>query len=245
MKKNYDAKSFICGMLCAFVLLFGSVALADPIQKSITVVYNGIKIVVDGETITPKDSEGNVVEPFIYDGTTYLPVRAVATALGKNVEWDGKTNSVIIGKGISGVELSSLDYANASKGSNFYIKKWNDMYVGPGRSSYSENFKIAGKEYSNGIGYKGSGIDYITYNLDSQYTNLSGVFGLDDLDKDAADRYGVLIVYGDGKEIYRSPEVHPGNKIDVSIDVKGVNQIKIEFDASHCYYPVFANARLQ
>jgi hypothetical protein len=32
---------------------------------------------IDGVTITPKDVTGNVVDPFIYNGTTYLPVRAV------------------------------------------------------------------------------------------------------------------------------------------------------------------------
>jgi hypothetical protein len=37
------------------------------------------------------------------DGTTYLPVRAVASALGLAVEWDGETNTVRLGEtGLSG-----------------------------------------------------------------------------------------------------------------------------------------------
>jgi hypothetical protein len=36
------------------------------------------------------------VEPFVSDGTTYLPVRAIADALGKNVSWDNATKSVYI-----------------------------------------------------------------------------------------------------------------------------------------------------
>lgn len=61
----------------------------------------GIKIVVDGETIEPKDANGNPVEPIIYNGTTYLPVRAVAQALTKGtkqIEWDQNTWTVYIGE---------------------------------------------------------------------------------------------------------------------------------------------------
>ena len=59
--------------------------------------YDNIKLVIDGATITPKDANGSTVEPFIYNGTTYLPVRAVGNALGKQVSWDGKTKTVYLG----------------------------------------------------------------------------------------------------------------------------------------------------
>ena len=58
----------------------------------------GISIYVDGTKIKSTDANGNVVEPMIYKGTTYLPVRAVANAFDKEVAWDGKTSSVYIGK---------------------------------------------------------------------------------------------------------------------------------------------------
>ena len=44
--------------------------------------------------IEPKDVNGNVVEPFIIDGTTYLPVRAICNALGLKVNWNSETNTV-------------------------------------------------------------------------------------------------------------------------------------------------------
>lgn len=71
---------------------------ADSYTKNLVANYVGVKLVVDGVTITPKDAKGNVVDPFIVDGTTYLPVRAVAEALGKEVDWDGSTKTVYIGK---------------------------------------------------------------------------------------------------------------------------------------------------
>lgn len=65
--------------------------------KTITVTRRDIRIAIDGAVITPTDAAGAAVEPFIYDGTTYLPVRAVASALGVAVGWDEATSSVYLG----------------------------------------------------------------------------------------------------------------------------------------------------
>lgn len=65
-------------------------------KRTLSASYQNIQIELNGQTITPKDAAGKVVEPFIVDGTTYLPVRAISEALGLNVEWDGKTKTVVI-----------------------------------------------------------------------------------------------------------------------------------------------------
>lgn len=65
-------------------------------QEKKEIYYNNIKIKINGKEIEPKDSNGNVVEPFTISGTTYLPVRAVSEALGKNVGWNGETKTVFI-----------------------------------------------------------------------------------------------------------------------------------------------------
>jgi|GEM_PF-5647381 len=90
---------FLCGVSVGLVLLLlcGS-ALADATTRQLTAIYNNIKIYVDGELISPKDVNGKPTEPFIVEGSTYLPVRAVAEALGKPVDWDGPNQSVYIGE---------------------------------------------------------------------------------------------------------------------------------------------------
>ena len=60
--------------------------------QNISVTYNNIKIVVDGNIVSTSN------EPFIYNGTTYLPVRVVAETLGEEVNWDGNTNTVYLGE---------------------------------------------------------------------------------------------------------------------------------------------------
>lgn len=74
------------------------IVFAEQISKTAELFYNNIKIYIDGGEIVPKDVNGNSVEPFTMNGTTYLPVRAISNALGKDVEWDGATQSVYIGK---------------------------------------------------------------------------------------------------------------------------------------------------
>lgn len=91
-------KGFIAGFTCAAVIVSSTVVgFASTGSKTMTAAYNNIKIYVNQQLITPKTASGAVVEPFVVDGTTYLPVRAVAEALGQNVTWDGSTNSVYIG----------------------------------------------------------------------------------------------------------------------------------------------------
>ncbi|MBQ7875889.1 MAG: RICIN domain-containing protein [Clostridia bacterium] len=62
-------------------------------------VYAGtdyITVIIDGEELVPKDVNGNIVRPMLTKGTTYLPVRAVASALNLDIEWDDATKSVFI-----------------------------------------------------------------------------------------------------------------------------------------------------
>lgn len=85
-------------LLMALVMGLAIPALAAVGGKTLDVAYMDIKLVVDGAPITPTDVNGNIVEPFAYQGTTYLPVRAVGEALGKEVTWDGNTNTVYVGE---------------------------------------------------------------------------------------------------------------------------------------------------
>ena len=70
-----------------------SASTGDVIAK---LSYNNIRVTLDDSPVELRDSNGESVEPFIIDGTTYLPVRAVAEALGLDVDWDGTTNTVVL-----------------------------------------------------------------------------------------------------------------------------------------------------
>lgn len=55
-----------------------------------------IQIYIDGNKIDPRDANGASVPPFIEDGTTYMPVRAIAQAFGKSVSWNGEDQQVVL-----------------------------------------------------------------------------------------------------------------------------------------------------
>lgn len=102
-------RGFISGVLTTVIALsLVGTAAATIGSRSVQADYSDIKITLNGTQITPTDANGNVVEPFAVNGTTYLPVRAVADALGVDVQWDGKTGTVVL-SGTSGVSRQTVD----------------------------------------------------------------------------------------------------------------------------------------
>lgn len=91
-------KGIITGVIATAVVMSVVSVAAQELTKNAVISYNNVKICIDGTYLEPKDANGNTVEPFIMDGTTYLPVRAVAGAFGKAVEWDGATSTVFLGQ---------------------------------------------------------------------------------------------------------------------------------------------------
>ena len=211
---------YIIMITLVVLMLFGGVAYAaSSLTKSISVTYRDIKLVIDGELITPKDAGGNTVEPFIYNGTTYLPVRAVGEAFGKEVSWDGNTSTIYIGgiteynKPAKEIPLSSVSYMEIgnSEGYNvtdsiirIFSKK--QVTFGDGRQGYS---------------------NYVVYPLNAAAIRLTAT-----LNPPKYPGFGpelVYTIYGDGVLLYTSP-VFTGDTAPVTIDVdlSGVAQMKIE-----------------
>src|SRR5574343_1231874 len=76
-------KDIIIGIIVGCVLIGTTPVLADSITQSIEVVLNSVKVQIDGENLN--------ANTILYNGTTYLPMRAVAEAVGKDVEWNQST----------------------------------------------------------------------------------------------------------------------------------------------------------
>lgn len=90
--KMQRAKDLATGaIISALVVGVTPVALAKTGLVNIPVQYSNIKVVVDGNELSTSK------EPFIYDGTTYLPLRAVAEAVGKEVSWDNSAKVAYLG----------------------------------------------------------------------------------------------------------------------------------------------------
>ena len=83
-------QGFIAGILIA-ILLISTLALASP---TIREVFYGVNVTVNG---VPQEFADDS-QPFISDGRTFLPVRAIAEVLGIDINWNPATQTVYIGE---------------------------------------------------------------------------------------------------------------------------------------------------
>ena len=126
MKKRLQG--FIAGVVICAMLMSGA-AFAKQVSETAELLYDNIKISLNNQEIRPKDADGNYVEPFIINGTTYLPVRAVANALGINVNWDGDTNTVLLSDKNSENNATGFDATSvASELSIIKEYRWKTSY---------------------------------------------------------------------------------------------------------------------
>lgn len=95
--KNSSLKGFLAGVLTT-LLLVSTICMAGATVTNVqkTLEYKDIQVSLDGKKLDLKDAKGNAVEPFMLDGTNYLPVRALSEALGLDVSWDRDTNTVVL-----------------------------------------------------------------------------------------------------------------------------------------------------
>lgn len=208
MKKRLQG--LVAGFLICSIFA-GSVAFAKNGTEYIEAIYNDIKIYVDGVKIDAKDATGKTVEPFIYNGTTYLPVRAVGEAIGKSVSWDGSTQSVYLG---------------AVPGEVQYLMEICPPYAG---NFYTDDFKMAGKICSGFTMFRG---EYALVNLDGKYSTLKMTIGPVDEWCNILDTAVVKIILN-GKTVKTYEVETTDYPIDVTVPLNGALQMKIETEADY------------
>lgn len=84
MKKQF--KGFILGVIVATLLM--STAFGASVTKSIEVMLNSVNLKVNGKDVQ--------ADNILYEGTTYVPLRAISEMLGKEVGWDQETKTASI-----------------------------------------------------------------------------------------------------------------------------------------------------
>ena len=95
MKNN--KKMALVITLTAVIASVVSVSANNLITKVQAEINKGITVSYNGQLAPLKDAKGNTVYAMSYNGSTYLPVRAVAGIFGEDVNWDDATQTVILG----------------------------------------------------------------------------------------------------------------------------------------------------
>lgn len=225
--------SFFIGVLTTiFCLTMITPVLASFKTTNIEVAYGGIKIFIDDDKITPRDTNGKEVVPFIFNGTTYLPVRAICDALDKPVSWDGKTKSIYIGKHSSDKPICFLSDLDPIKYNNIRI-------INIPKDNY-------GNTYTIGIGKNSTAprLTSSTYYVNGHYSKLKGNYILDYKYKNTKNE-GVLKIFGDNQLLYQSDPVKSGDaSIPVSVDISGVLKLKVVIESTDYIQTILADPEL-
>ncbi len=94
-----ELRGFITGVIVT-VMLLSTVAFSESVKQTIEVVLNSVNLEVNGKKVE--------ADNILYNGTTYVPLRAVAEMLGKEVGWDQETKTASINdKGVSNTSNTS------------------------------------------------------------------------------------------------------------------------------------------
>ena len=216
-------KKFRIVSALAIIFALSTVVLASARLVNIKVAYDNIKVVVDGREVQfGVDSTGKKIEPFIYNGTTYLPIRAVGEALGKQVQWDQNTKTAFLGDGqvITGESQKVLtEVMPPFTKSKVTVTTKNDT---------RNEIDLAGKKYNNGISFESHKVGstgYANFNLEGKYSNLTGLLGLDDAEHEIK-----VDFIGDGR-LLQSYDIIGGQlPVNVNLDVTGVRLLEIKFE---------------
>lgn len=231
-------KGFAAGTLVTVLTLGTILPSSAATMKEIKVAMGGIKIYVDGNLKKPTDVNGNVVEPMIYDGTTYLPVRALTGMLtDKEVAWDQESQTVYIGQrpdvGVKSVPIDELEaYDTYSNGA---VGAISSLYTGK-----DAQFTVLGDTYSpfNRMSLRGGG--YRVYKLDSNYDSIHGKFIIpfDNLGSTAESTLQFYNVDQYGEEtLIKEYSAKAGDAaIDVDVNLQGCNFLKIKGKGDSCAF---------
>lgn len=96
MKKNGFWRGFGLGLILTVVVTALSVSAMAAASSRTIQVEDGIRLSLNGATFIPRDVNGKEVSVFLYNGTTYVPVRAVSEAMGVDVSFDSATRTVVL-----------------------------------------------------------------------------------------------------------------------------------------------------
>ena len=228
-QKLNNMRSFFLGVLTTLLVVgMTAPALAATVNKTIE-VRSGVRVFIDDQELIPKDVNGNQVEVFLYNGTTYLPARAISEAFGKPIQWDGSVQGIYIGKHSSDTPagyLSQMDYFTKS-GSWLFDKITKDNL---------------GEEHTHSIESGRSGS--ITYKLNGNYSRLTAMFYKRYEGRD--DRYSAtLVISGDGKQLWQGSTSAGVDPINIDIDITGVLELTLEYpDGGNAVYSALGDVAL-
>jgi len=212
MKKKIRVMAMVLALCMSFAI---GASAAGNMERISAYINYGIGIKFDGNTQKMYDANGNRVYPITYNGTTYLPVRAVSSMMGLAVNYDSKSNTVWLGDTNGQLEIDVINDMTPYSGSKYVIKNTPLSIMG---SNTVDN-------YIHGRGY-------VFYNLEGNYTTLTFKAYMDG--NDCANR--TVAVMGDGTDLRRNYDVRQNMEPKTfTVDVTNIKSLSITSNDTYIY----------
>ena len=153
--------------LISIAFLIGGItigfAAAEYVRTIKAEIRPDITVAVDGEVKNFTNAQGELVYPLLYEGTTYLPVRAIGNLMGKTVYWyenekkielkDDKTTVTDADVIVKNDEKNNADIKDSNKTETASITVEEAKKIALKKAGFTENdvkFIKAEKDYDNG-----------------------------------------------------------------------------------------------
>lgn len=171
---NKRVKRVLCAVLAVSLAVAMAVpALAAAYQKQINVTY-GIGLEYNGVGQTLTDVNGKEVKPFVYEGTTYVPIRGVSELFGSSVGYDQESNTAIIYDDFA--EACAIVYEISEVANTGYEIVLGEYYEG--RNGAKDAY-VTGQAFNNMVDY--------TARYNAWYESAYHIYDvINDLEKDNA-----------------------------------------------------------
>ncbi|SDE23328.1 Peptidyl-prolyl cis-trans isomerase (rotamase)-cyclophilin family [Paenibacillus sp. UNCCL117] len=98
-KLKYTAVGVVLG-----AMLTAAIGVSAAGGQQIEVYFKPLKFMFDGKEKKPAEGQ-----PFIYEGTTYVPLRFMSETLGKQVQYDGKNDTIWVGNRYTQAPKMAID----------------------------------------------------------------------------------------------------------------------------------------
>ena len=217
MKKGVikNAKIVIATSM-AWLMIF-SVGAVFANQERVEALRGGVSVRLNGELLEfAADSQ-----PVSIEGRTFLPVRAIADAVGLDVDWDPTTSTVSLTDAVSSPALPQ-----ATRLSETLVSSTDPSAGLFARAADSAS--IFGTTHSNVMHYAAHMQRTVNsqHNLSGNFTRLTGTFGRMDNSLQLSD--ATVTIYGDGVVLHTFEFSQHAVPVAIDLDVTGVQMLRVD-----------------
>lgn len=208
-------------------LVAGSVLGAGTLTEIRAFLNTGVNVVVNGKVFEAVDpANGTKYVPITYQDRTYLPLRAVAEAVGLQVTWDPNTQTAYLGAVGGEIDPNAIRWTPVAAAMSPKPQKYRT------KARHAEELTLPnGTTFDYGFVTDGDALLAQWYTTDFQYRKFRARFYFWDDNEDSRNAYTPTLKFVDENEIPIKEFTGAwGEVLEVEIDIADVQTLWISAD---------------